>query len=289
MREVARRMLQREQYQDLADTLDEQVIRETRDPDLLMDSTRAAANYYGFSSGLRFFEDLRETVLAADEEQVSRIRLFHRKLYADWLRQYLEERNPIHGWPAFDQARRFFPEDPEIHLLGVELALAENNWEKADRLLDAMDYPEALEVKARTVRQAIDGHRRKAGKIVIRFRPGSRLIPVRATVNGIFQQDFVIDTGATLVSIPSSTVQALGIAIGDDTPKRRISTAGGNRVVHEITLESIRLENQIVHQVKAFVLDIPDNPNIGLLGLNFLRRFHMEIDNEKGLLVLNPQ
>ena len=60
-------------------------------------------------------------------------------------------------------------------------------------------------------------------------------------------------------------------------------------MAHEVTLSSIELEGITVNHVRAHVIDIPDRPGLGLLGLNFLRRFRMEIDDEKGILLLEPR
>ena len=36
-------------------------------------------------------------------------------------------------------------------------------------------------------------------------------------------------------------------------------------------------------------LDIPDQPDLGLLGLNYLENFRMDVRTEEGLLLLEPR
>jgi predicted aspartyl protease len=73
-----------------------------------------------------------------------------------------------------------------------------------------------------------------------------------------------------------------------DTRKILVSTAGGITSAWETVIPTIEINNYKVKNVKALVLDIPSNPTLGLLGQNYLERFQVEIDNEKGLLLLKP-
>jgi predicted aspartyl protease len=56
-----------------------------------------------------------------------------------------------------------------------------------------------------------------------------------------------------------------------------------------VVLESITLEGFETVNVRALVLDIPNQPDMGLLGLNYLRRFKMDLSTEEGLLALTPK
>ena len=57
----------------------------------------------------------------------------------------------------------------------------------------------------------------------------------------------------------------------------------------EIKLDSVELEGFRVSNVKALVIDIPGYREYGLLGQNFLNNFHIEIDNQRGLLRLKKK
>ena len=118
---------------------------------------------------------------------------------------------------------------------------------------------------------------------------GTSHIPVRVYLNGTHSFRFILDTGATLCSIPSSALERLKLDIDDSTPVRLVSTAGGIAETYEIKLDSVELEGFRVSNVKALVIDIPGYREYGLLGQNFLNNFHIEIDNQRGLLRLKKK
>jgi predicted aspartyl protease len=92
-----------------------------------------------------------------------------------------------------------------------------------------------------------------------------------------------------LVTIPNATVIAFGILIDDTNPRRKVSTAGGVRIAPEVVLTSLELGGWTVKNVEAWVLDIPEQPDLGLLGLSYLRKFHVELDDKNGVLLLKPR
>jgi clan AA aspartic protease (TIGR02281 family) len=92
-----------------------------------------------------------------------------------------------------------------------------------------------------------------------------------------------------MVTIPSSTARELGLDVDDRSPIRRVFTAGGVQYAPEITLNSITVEGWEVNNVKALVLDIPNQPEWGLLGLNYLQRFRMDMNTLEGVLLLEPR
>jgi predicted aspartyl protease len=54
-------------------------------------------------------------------------------------------------------------------------------------------------------------------------------------------------------------------------------------------LNAVALKGRKIQGVQAWVLDIPDRPDLGLLGLSYLHRFQVEIDNDRGVLMLKPR
>jgi len=67
-----------------------------------------------------------------------------------------------------------------------------------------------------------------------------------------------------------------------------VATAGGLKEAWEVNLASIELGGWVVYNLKALVLDIPHHNQTGLLGLNFLEKFRMDLNTEKGILLLEP-
>jgi len=176
-----------------------------------------------------------------------------------------------------------------VHLMGVQLALAENNWAEAEEILAAKEYPASLKDKIQNLQNQISELKAQEGKIVIEFTPGSRQIPVTAVLNRNTYQNFIVDTGASMVTIPSTTAQELGLPIDGRNPMRKIITAGGVQYAPEVNLYSLTIEGWEVNDIKALVLDIPNQPDLRLLGLNYLHRFRMDMNTDEGVLLLEPR
>jgi clan AA aspartic protease (TIGR02281 family) len=92
-----------------------------------------------------------------------------------------------------------------------------------------------------------------------------------------------------MTTIPHSTAEYLGLATDGRNPMRKVFTAGGVRYAPEVTLFSITIGGWEVTDIKALVLDIPNQPDLGLLGLNYLQGFRMDMSTERGTLLLEPR
>jgi predicted aspartyl protease len=57
----------------------------------------------------------------------------------------------------------------------------------------------------------------------------------------------------------------------------------------EVTLETIQIGGWVEHNIDAFILDMPDQYGVGLLGLNYLNRFKMDVNAKSGTLTLTPR
>ena len=99
----------------------------------------------------------------------------------------------------------------------------------------------------------------------------------------------MIDTGATMVTIPYETAEALGFQLNDSTPLVQVATASGVGLAYELTLDAIEIKGLRVRHIKAIVLDLPSDPEVGLLGNSFLKHFHVEIDQQRGILRLKER
>jgi len=273
----------------VANIFDAQVLIEAADIALLMDVARATAQSDGFEDAI----DLTENVIAGlsliNKQDVERLQKFFSGLYQNWVFSLFKKGYLPGAWRAYRLGSRKLPDDLAIHLLGVQLALAENNWAEAEKLLAMKEYPPSLNDKIRNLQAQISELKAQEGKIVIHFTPGSRHIPVTAILNRSTHQNFIIDTGASLVTIPRSTAENLGLAVDDRNPLRKVFTAGGVKYAPEVNLSSITIEGWEVNSIKALVLDLPNQSEWGLLGLNYLHRFRMNINSEKGVMMLEPR
>ena len=68
-----------------------------------------------------------------------------------------------------------------------------------------------------------------------------------------------------------------------------ISTVGGPVKAGEVIIDAIEIDGWVEYDVRAFVVDIPGRPKLGLLGLNYLGRFQMDLKPEEGTLMLSPR
>ena len=273
----------------VANLFDTQVLVEAGDLVLLMAVSRATAQSYGFEDGIELAENVVEQLAPIMRQDSVLLAQFFSELYQNWIVGLYNKGSFQGAWRAYRIGSRQLPDDLGIHLLGVQLALAETNWAEAEELLAEKEYPDSMRDKVQSLRNQISELKAQEGKIIISFSPGSRYIPVSAILNRDTDLNFIVDTGASMVTIPRSTAEYLGLAVDDRNPMRRVSTAGGIRYAPEVTLSSISIGGWEVSDVKALVLDIPDQPDIGLLGLNYLQHFRMDMNTEQGVLLLEPR
>ena len=73
----------------------------------------------------------------------------------------------------------------------------------------------------------------------------------------------------------------------DDDEDRLDET--GESVDRVVDLAVVEVGGWATTDVKALVLDLPNQPDVGLLGLNYLSRFRMDLNTEKGILILEPR
>ena len=274
---------------DVVRILDEDIIIESRNLSLVKDSTLARVESEDYRKAIQFLERIKKNIFDIKGQGIAGMDQFHAQLYRDWLRKILDQGGYYSGMVAFEEAKRVFPDDIELHLLGVEVALAEKNWARARELLQMRDYPDTMRDWAGELENEIQEVQQNEGAITIRFNPGASYIPVKVYLNGTHSFRFILDTGATICSIPSSAVDRLKVNIDQTTPLKLISTAGGYAETYEVKLKSVELEGYRVSNVAALIIDIPGYRDYGLLGQNFLNNFHIEIDNQKGILRLKKR
>ncbi len=273
---------------DVVRVLDDTVLLETRSAALLEDAVLARVRMRDHESALLELARLERKLFGAGRDLPPELKDFEAGLYKAWLKEILEKHSP-HGLDAVEKAKLAFPDDVEIHLLGVEIAVMEKDWSRAAEFLQMRSYPDALAGRVKMLENLIQEGQKDEGEVVLRFDPGTDHIPVEAYVNGKLLQKFIIDTGATTSSIPSSAVEALGLKIDDSTKVVVVEGIAGRGVTYEVTLDSVELAGMRSLNVKAIVADISAYEDTGILGQNFLNNFRMDIDYKKGILRLRKR
>jgi aspartyl protease family protein len=92
---------------------------------------------------------------------------------------------------------------------------------------------------------------------------------------------FLVDTGATMITLPGSTAERLGI---DYRKGRRglMQTAAGPAVAYKVKLDSVKLGEISLQNVDAVVIE--QGLGIALLGMSFLNRVEMQRDGHAMVL-----
>jgi clan AA aspartic protease (TIGR02281 family) len=273
----------------VADIFDVQMLVEAADIGLLMDIGQATAQGYDFEEAINLTANVIAGRPSAFEPDRVTLGKFFSGLYQNWITSLFKNGNLRGAWRAYRLGSQELPDDADIHLMGVQLALAENDWAGAEELLEMREYPSSLNDKVRNLQTQISELKAQEGKIIINFTPGTRQIPLTAVLNGRANQNFIVDTGASLLTIPRSVAEELGLEVDASSPMRKVYTAGGVKYAPEVTLFSITVEGWEETDLKALVLDLPNQSEWGLLGMNYLRRFRMDINTENGVLLLEPR
>ena len=96
---------------------------------------------------------------------------------------------------------------------------------------------------------------------------------------------FLVDTGATSIAMNSVQARRLGIDLASGIPGQA-STAGGIVNSYQVTLDSVKVGDLELRNVRAAVIE-GIYPQYVLLGMTYLSRVHMEED--KGILTLTQK
>jgi aspartyl protease family protein len=117
-------------------------------------------------------------------------------------------------------------------------------------------------------------------RIVLPMGPGGHFTGT-ASING-HSTRFVVDTGATLVSIGRDEAARLGLDLSGGSGVS-IMTANGAVGAVTLTLSSVRVGDVTLSNVPAVVT--PQSIGVVLLGNSFLSRFQMRSDSDSLVLV----
>lgn len=122
--------------------------------------------------------------------------------------------------------------------------------------------------------------------ITVDQEPGG--LVVTALIDGKLHGRFIVDTGAGMVTLTQAFADKLGLA-WRHLPEGQATLADGQRVeARYVTLDSVQVGQRRVAGVHAAVLPASAQKSVdGLLGMSFLRHFHMSLDGASGRLILH--
>jgi clan AA aspartic protease (TIGR02281 family) len=113
---------------------------------------------------------------------------------------------------------------------------------------------------------------------------------VEATLNRMTRVKLLIDTGASLTTISRASFTGLPQANFIYRDSRMFNTASGLTRGDVYRASSIGLGEMQLDDIDIAVLDYPSAPNVdGLLGMNVLRNYRFEINQDDRVLYLHPR
>jgi aspartyl protease family protein len=120
-------------------------------------------------------------------------------------------------------------------------------------------------------------------QVVVRFQPGSKEVRCKVRVNDTVTGTFILDTGASYVTLSRGFAEHLGIY---QLPSEEIivQTAAGISSARLTTVDLIDVGGLRAERVNVAIIgSLSDNLD-GLLGLSFLSRFDLSLDSVKGTM-----
>ena len=138
---------------------------------------------------------------------------------------------------------------------------------------------EALSTLPQCAWAAGEGHAR------IKINPGSQVMMVKVRVNDRQTGDFVVDTGATLVTLSRRFADRLQIATTGG-PSLLAQTANGVTSGALVALDKLELQGIHAARVPAAVVENLGTVD-GLLGMSFLSRF--DLHRSQGILAIDAR
>jgi hypothetical protein len=132
------------------------------------------------------------------------------------------------------------------------------------------------------------------GDIMVPMKEQGLAIYVPITLEGQdgrrVDSDYLFDTGATYTTITSETARELGVEVPSDAPSLQFNTASGPRESRMAYLPALRLGEVQIPGLLVSVCDSCATETAGgLLGLNVMREFLIQMDYQGSRMVLLPR
>jgi len=124
---------------------------------------------------------------------------------------------------------------------------------------------------------------------LLRIKRGQVTIvrPLLIGERGQVKIDMVLDTGASLTMIPPYIARGLGYNPARSRKRVQLITASRIETAPVITLEAIELLGQRIEEVDVVCKNLPPQSRAeGLLGVNFLDNFDIDLYYKQGKLKL---
>lgn len=137
-------------------------------------------------------------------------------------------------------------------------------------------------------RQALDAlGEPSAATVSVPFQRRGAAIILPARINGEVVGAFLMDTGATFISMSHAVADRLGIRSTENGTVHLVTASGVIEAPLAI-LDEVDVGGAVAQYVPAVIHDLPGIPPniVGLLGMSYLERFQVNLDITSGSLTL---
>jgi len=254
--------------------------------DLMLLAFRAAAQVQEFAAASGWILKIEEL----NPDLYERLQGEHVALYLSWSGSLVHRDQRRDAVGVIREGLSFRPWSASLHeTLGNLLKSLRDYRGAAAAFQEACRLdPERAAHLSQTIELCVELQGRP-GSVSINFDPEDHIF-CRGLIDGKVWVDFIVDTGASITSIPLSSAKALGINVKHINRRARISTASGELDVPYISVETLDVGGLVVKQPHILIHDLPAaNAGYGLLGLNFLDKFVYKIDHQSGRMTIRPR
>ncbi|WP_171022171.1 retropepsin-like aspartic protease family protein [Thalassotalea litorea] len=157
----------------------------------------------------------------------------------------------------------------------------------ADSYLDNISHLTAYQGQVAKLRRQM--HSSQTELQAIKLNKLNEHFMVNARINKQYRTNLMIDTGASITVLSEAYFNALKES-GDIRVNRQleINTAAGNQAAYSVIVEYFNIGEHQLEDFEIVVMELPGFEHAdGLLGMNFLKQFKFEIDQENSLLFLS--
>ena len=151
----------------------------------------------------------------------------------------------------------------------------------------------AIRIKAQEPPKAAEpakGAPAAIAKASVPFEKRGQVVVVDVMLNKSVPAKLVVDTGATYTMISAAMARELSIDPQQTQRTMPFQTANGVIQAPLTNLESVTVGGMEIKNLTAAIHDaVPSAQVAGLLGLNFLSNFRLDIDTDKGILHLEKK
>jgi len=178
------------------------------------------------------------------------------------------------------------PEQAEYYILLAEHRIEMKNGEQALPVLAQVENHHQLGAQARKLIRQINapGEALPLARIPL-IRVGDQFL-VDAVIDDDATTRLLLDTGTSMTIVTPDVLLDLGYSL--EGPRAAFNTAGGLVRAPVVEISSMALEGVSVYPMTVGALTLEGRVG-GLLGMDFLRRFEFQIDQDQEFLVLLDQ